>query len=60
MRERAKLVGADLAIWSEADSGTEVELSIPASRAYTKSARRFRFFEKLSRKDTHAKEKIES
>lgn len=60
MRERAKLVGGDLAIWSEADSGTEVELSIPASRAYTKSARRFRFFEKLSTKDTDAKEKIES
>jgi signal transduction histidine kinase len=60
MRERAKLVGGDLAIWSEADSGTEVELSIPEARAYTKSARRFRFFEKFSRKDTHAKEKIKS
>jgi signal transduction histidine kinase len=60
MRERAKLVGGDLAIWSEANSGTEVELSIPGARAYTKSARRFRLFEKLSRKDTRAKEKIES
>ena len=30
MRERAKLVGGELAIWSEVDSGTEVELSIPA------------------------------
>jgi signal transduction histidine kinase len=60
MRERAKLVGGELAIWSEADSGTEVELSIPASRAYTKSLRRFWFFEKLSRKDKAAKEKIES
>src|SRR5207248_6886230 len=43
MRERAKLVGGELAIWSEVDSGTEVELSIPASRAYTKSVRRFWF-----------------
>ena len=32
MRERAKLVGGKLAVWSELDSGTEVELSIPASR----------------------------
>jgi signal transduction histidine kinase/ligand-binding sensor domain-containing protein len=59
MRERANLVGGELAIWSEVDSGTEVELSIPALRAYSKSARRFWFFEKLS-KNTDAKEKIES
>jgi signal transduction histidine kinase len=60
MRERAKLAGGELAIWSEVDSGTEVELSIPASRAYTKPVRRFWFFEKISKKDTDAKEKIES
>jgi signal transduction histidine kinase len=60
MRERAKLVGGELAIWSEVDSGTEVELSIPASRAYTRSVRRFWFSEKLSKKDADAKEKIES
>ena len=60
MRERAKLVGGELAIWSEVDSGTEVELSIPASRAYTKSRRRFWLFEKLSKKDRGAKEKIGS
>ncbi len=35
MRERAKLIGGDLTLWSELDSGTEVELSIPAERAYT-------------------------
>jgi signal transduction histidine kinase len=41
MRERAKIVGGQLDVWSELDSGTEVELSIPASRAYaTPSARR--------------------
>jgi signal transduction histidine kinase/ligand-binding sensor domain-containing protein len=42
MRERAKIVGGQLDVWSELDSGTEVELSIPASRAYvTPSTRRF-------------------
>ena len=38
MNERAKLVGGELAIWSELESGTEAELTIPASIAYTKSA----------------------
>jgi signal transduction histidine kinase/ligand-binding sensor domain-containing protein len=36
MRERANLMGGNLALWSEIDSGTEVELSIPASLAYEK------------------------
>jgi signal transduction histidine kinase/ligand-binding sensor domain-containing protein len=39
MRERAKLVGGRLEIWSKLDSGTEVELSIPASIAYVSSGR---------------------
>ncbi len=30
MRERAKLIGGKLTVWSELDAGTEVELSIPA------------------------------
>jgi signal transduction histidine kinase/ligand-binding sensor domain-containing protein len=34
MRERAKLIAGQLTVRSELDSGTEVELSIPASRAY--------------------------
>ena len=38
MHERAKLVGGTLSVWSEVDSGTEVELMIPASVAYAKSA----------------------
>lgn len=38
MRERAKVIGAQLDIWSECDSGTEVELRIPASRAYVEPA----------------------
>ncbi|MGA2601120.1 MAG: histidine kinase [Bryobacteraceae bacterium] len=37
LHERAKLVGGKLAIRSELDSGTEIELVIPASLAYTKS-----------------------
>jgi signal transduction histidine kinase len=37
MQERAKLVGGKLAVWSEIDSGTETELTIPASIAYAKS-----------------------
>jgi signal transduction histidine kinase len=34
MRERARLLGGKLTVWSELDSGTEVELSIPAANAY--------------------------
>jgi signal transduction histidine kinase len=34
MRERAKLLGGKLSIWSELDSGTELELQIPARNAY--------------------------
>jgi signal transduction histidine kinase len=36
MHERAKLVGGKPAVWSELDSGTEMELTIPAAIAYTK------------------------
>lgn len=35
MRERAKLLSGSLELWSELDSGTEVELMIPGSAAYT-------------------------
>jgi signal transduction histidine kinase len=37
MQERAKLVGGKLAVLSRLDSGTEVELTIPATFAYAKS-----------------------
>jgi ligand-binding sensor domain-containing protein/signal transduction histidine kinase len=37
MHERARLVGAHLDVWSEVDSGTEVELRVPASVAYVTS-----------------------
>ena len=36
MRERAKLIGGVFEVWSELESGTEVELSIPAASAYAK------------------------
>jgi len=54
MRERAQLIGGKLTVWSAPDSGTEVELSIPASHAYaiSSSRRRFRFAEKLYRQGT--------
>jgi len=37
MRERAELVGGKLAVWSALDSGTEIELTIPAAIAYAKA-----------------------
>jgi signal transduction histidine kinase len=56
MRERAKLVGGKVAVWSERDSGTEVELSIPASTAYVTATRRRSWLaEKLSGKATDVK-----
>jgi nitrate/nitrite-specific signal transduction histidine kinase len=35
MRERAKLSGGTLTLWSAIDVGTVVELTIPASHAYS-------------------------
>jgi len=37
MRERAELARGVLAVWSELDCGTEVELTVPGSAAYAKS-----------------------
>ena len=52
MRERAKLLGGQLTVWSEVDSGTEVELSIPGANAYASAdgRRRSWFAEKLAGK----------
>ena len=46
IRERAKRIGARLALWSESGAGTEVEVTVPASVAYAAShvRRRFGFF----------------
>ena len=55
VRERAKLVGGKLDLWSEAGAGTEIQIAVPASVAYLKSpdARVFGLFRKMIR--PHAK-----
>jgi len=57
MRERAKLMGGKLTVWSELDAGSEVELKIPGSRAYETSSSRSRSWlaERFQEKDTEAK-----
>jgi signal transduction histidine kinase len=51
VRERAKLAGAQLNFWSEVGTGTEVQVTVPASVAYAKppEARIFGLFGKKSR-----------
>jgi signal transduction histidine kinase len=48
IRERAKRIGGRFDIWSEAGAGTEIELTVPASRAYVQpqAQRRFGLFRK--------------
>jgi signal transduction histidine kinase len=43
MRERAKAIGGQLEIWSNASAGTEIELIIPAEVAYAQTDHRRRF-----------------
>jgi ligand-binding sensor domain-containing protein/signal transduction histidine kinase len=43
VHERAKRIGARLRLWSEPGAGTEAELTVPASVAYTASHVRRRF-----------------
>jgi hypothetical protein len=40
MRERAELIGGELEVWSQRQSGTEIELKIRASIAYGVSSSR--------------------
>jgi signal transduction histidine kinase/ligand-binding sensor domain-containing protein len=40
MHERAEMVGGRLDVWSKVDSGTELQLTIPAAIAYAVSPRR--------------------
>jgi signal transduction histidine kinase len=57
MRERAQLAGGKLVVWSKLDSGTEVDLSIPASTAYATSYRRRSWLsQKFSGRGTTGKE----
>ena len=50
MRERATEIGGTLAVWSELDAGTEVELTVPAAKAYEESGRRSWFLRMLTMK----------
>jgi signal transduction histidine kinase len=50
MRERAKLIGGGLDIWSEPGDGTEVELRIGADKAYATTAKRSWLSALLTRK----------
>jgi ligand-binding sensor domain-containing protein/signal transduction histidine kinase len=56
IRERAKRIGGRLDFWSEAEAGTEAELTVPASVAYAKASNRdsggFRLFRRKT--GTHA------
>jgi len=40
VRERAEQIGAKLDLWSEANAGTEVQLTVPASLAYARKSKR--------------------
>jgi signal transduction histidine kinase len=51
MRERAKLIGGELTVWSELESGTEVELRVPAALAYAPPHDRSWWQEKFSRRE---------
>ena len=42
IRERAKLIGANLEVWSKAECGTEIDLTLPASTAYARTAAQHR------------------
>ena len=56
MRERAKRLGGQLHVWTEAGAGTEVELTIPGSVAYVGPASRSRpWFLKSNLWGTHGR-----
>jgi len=55
MRERAKIVGGKLAVWSEVGAGTEVDLQIPAGTAYATAPRGSWLSEKARREADEAK-----
>jgi len=50
MRERATLIQGTLAVWSEVDEGTEVELRVPARAAYTSDRKRSWLLQKFAGK----------
>jgi len=61
IRERAQLAGGKLAVWSELNGGTEVELTIPAANAYAAAPRNSWWSQWMSAKESDVEEtKIES
>ena len=56
MHERAKLIDGRLEVWSDIGTGTEVELTIPAAKAYLTGPRRSWWSRKLSRKGADSEE----
>ena len=50
MRERAKLLSAKFEVWSEVNSGTEVDLIIPAAVVYTERKAWYRRLASVFRK----------
>lgn len=50
MRERATLIGGKLTVWSEVEAGTEIELRVPATTAYTADRRASWWSRKLAGK----------
>jgi signal transduction histidine kinase len=55
MRERAKLMGGRLTVWTAAEAGTEIELVLPAARAYAAAPGRSWFAEKFSWKGVRSR-----
>jgi signal transduction histidine kinase/ligand-binding sensor domain-containing protein len=55
MRERAKLMGGKLTVWTAAETGTEIELIVPAAHSYAASPRRSWFAERFSWKSMRSK-----
>ncbi|HUA26772.1 MAG TPA: two-component regulator propeller domain-containing protein [Steroidobacteraceae bacterium] len=58
MRERAKLIGGTLTVWTAPESGTEIELTVPATHAYAASSERRRSW--LAEKFSGNRERSES
>jgi nitrate/nitrite-specific signal transduction histidine kinase len=53
MRERAKIIGGNLEVWSGAQSGTEVELTIPARVAYATASQPRSWFSRKESPRSH-------
>ena len=61
MRERAEVVGGKLTVWSELETGTEVDLTVPAANAYAAAPRSSWWSQRFSGKESDVQEtKIES